>query len=260
MRRISHHRMTSHGLPILTVFSITAYSMPLRPTNPASIIESESMLKRAVITGMGVVSPNGIGKMAFCRAILDGKSDVKPITRFDASDLPVRIAGEIRDFNELEWIDPQERKHVSRSVPLAIAASTEALKDSGLDPAAMSLNDKREIGVVLGTGGGAHDFTDAQYHMYFGGMKKQVSIFSIPSGTMGTMSSEISMRFGFRGMSHVVTSGCTSSTDAIAYAARQIQLAVQPIMLAGGADAPLSFGIIKGFSLMKIMTESWNQE
>src|ERR1051326_7254141 len=219
MRRSSHQATTSH-LFIFALFSINAPAITAGRINPASIIESESMLKRAVITGLGVVSPNGIGKAALCRAILGGKSGVKLIASFDASDLQVKIAGEIRDFNELEWIDPQGRKHVSRSVPLALAASSEALKDSGLDPAAMSLNDKREIGVVLGTGGGAHDFTDAQYHMYFGGMKKQVSIFSIPSGTMGTMSSEISMRFGFRGMSHVVTSGCTSSTDAIAYAAR----------------------------------------
>src|SRR5215475_7325197 len=216
------------------------------------------MLKRAVITGMGVVSPNGIGKAAFCRAILDGKSGVKLITSFDASDLPVRIAGEIRDFNELEWIDPQERKHVSRSVPLAIAASTEALKDAGLDPATMSLEDKREIGVVLGTGGGAHDFTDAQYHMYYAGKTKQISIFSIPSGTMGTMSSEVSMRFGFRGLSHVVTSGCTSSTDAMAYATRQIQLGTIPMLLVGGVDTPLAWGILKGFMFMRIMTESWN--
>src|SRR3954447_20340963 len=119
------------------------------------------MLKRAVITGMGVVSPNGIGKTEFCRAILDGKSGVKFITRFDASDLPVKIAGEIssQDFNELDWIEARERKHVSRCVPLAVAASTEALKDSGLDPQTMSINEKREIGVVLGTGGGAHDFS-----------------------------------------------------------------------------------------------------
>jgi 3-oxoacyl-[acyl-carrier-protein] synthase II len=216
------------------------------------------MLKRAVVTGLGVVSPNGIGKAAFCRAILDGKSGVKLITRFDASDLPVKIAGEIRDFDEMEWIDPQERKHVSRSVPLAIAASTEALKDAGLDPAAMSLEEKREIGVVLGTGGGAHDFTDAQYHMYYAGKTKQISIFSVPSGTMGTMSSEISMRFGFRGMSHVVTSGCTSSTDALAYAARQIQMGTLPMMLVGGVDSPLAWGIVKGFAFMRIMTSSWN--
>src|SRR5205085_5223436 len=87
---------------------------------------------------------------------------------------------------------------------------------------------------------------------------KQVSIFTIPSGTMGTLSSEVSMRFGFRGLSHVITTGCTSSTDAIAYAMRQIQLGVQPLMLVGGTDSPLAFGIMKGFTLMKIMTESWN--
>jgi 3-oxoacyl-[acyl-carrier-protein] synthase II len=218
------------------------------------------MLKRAVITGMGVVSPNGIGKPAFCRAILDGKSGVKQLTRFDTSDLSVKIAGEIRDFDELAWVNPHERKHVSRVVPLAIAASAEALSDAGIDPATLSLEEKRQIGVVLGSGGGAQDFSEYQYHLYYTGHIKQVSLFTIPSGTMGTLSSEISMRFGFRGMSHVVTTGCTSSTDALAHAMRQVQLGAQPIMLAGGADAPLAFGIMKGFTLMKIMTESWNHE
>src|ERR1700757_2314443 len=127
------------------------------------------MLKRAVITGMGAVSPNGIGKTAFCRAILDGKSGVKHITRVDTSELPIKIAGEIQDFNELDWIDAKERKHVSRCVPLAVAASTEALKDAGIEPEKMSLEEKREIGVVLGTGGGAGDFADAQYQMYYSG-------------------------------------------------------------------------------------------
>src|SRR5690348_11186297 len=113
--------------------------------------EAELMLKRAVITGMGVVSPNGIGKDAFCRAVLEGKSGVKCISRFDASNLPVQIAGEINDFDELAWIDPRERKHVSRAVPLAIAASHEALKDAGLDPESMTIDNKREIGVMLGS-------------------------------------------------------------------------------------------------------------
>jgi 3-oxoacyl-[acyl-carrier-protein] synthase II len=218
------------------------------------------MLKRAVITGMGAVSPNGIGNAAFCRAVLDGKSGVKAISRFDTSDLSVKIAGEIQDFNELDWMEARERKHVSRAVPLAIAAASEALKDSGIDPSKLSLEAQREIGVVLGTGGGANDFTDQQYHLYYQGKIKQVSIFTIPSGTMGTMSSEVSMRFGLRGPSQVVTSGCTSSTDAIAYAARQIQLGVQPAMLVGGTDSPLAWGIMKAFALMKIMTESWNHD
>src|SRR5450755_2450493 len=103
------------------------------------------MSPRVVITGMGVVSPNGIGKVDFCRSILAGKSGVKQISRFDPSDLPVHIAGEIPEFDELAWVDARERKHVSRVVPLAVAASSEAIRDSGLDPAAMSMDEKREI-------------------------------------------------------------------------------------------------------------------
>jgi 3-oxoacyl-[acyl-carrier-protein] synthase II len=216
------------------------------------------MLKRAVITGIGVVSPNGIGKTAFCRAVLGGKSGVKHITSVDPTELPVKIAGEVQDFNELDWMEARERKHVSRVVPLAIAASTEALADSGIDYTKLSLDQQREIGVVLGTGGGAQDFTEHQYDLYYRGHIKQVSLFTIPSGTAGTISSEVSMRFGLRGMSHVITTGCTSSTDAIGHALRQVQLGTLPVMLVGGVDAPLAWGIIKAFSLMKIMTESWN--
>src|SRR5213079_34428 len=101
------------------------------------------MLPRVVITGMGVISPNGIGKEAFCRAILAGKSGVKRITRFDPSCLPVHIAGEISEFDELAWVDARERKHVSRVVPLCLAATTEAVNDSGLDLASMSVDQKR---------------------------------------------------------------------------------------------------------------------
>ena len=215
-------------------------------------------MRRVVITGLGVVSPNGIGKPAFCRAVLDGRSGVKRITRFDPSDLPVQIAGEISDFDESRWITAKERKHVSRAVPLAFAASTEALADAGLDPAHMTLDQQRRVGVVLGTGGGAQDFSEEQYRLWLSGHVKQCSLFSIPSGTMGTMSSEVSMRFGFRGLSHVVTTGCTSSTDALAYATKEIRYGTVPMMLAGGVDAPLAPGILKGFTLMKILTTSWN--
>ena len=218
------------------------------------------LMKRAVITGIGVVSPNGMGKEEFCRAILAGKSGVKRITRFDVSDLPVQIAGEISDFNELDWIDARERKHVSRAVPLAVAASTEALRDAGIDWESMTQEEKRDIGVMLGTGGGAQEFSEEQYRHYFQGTVKQASLFSIPSGTMGTLSSEVSMRFGFRGFSHVFTTGCTSSTDALGYALRQIQFGSLPMLLVGGVDTPLAPGIMKGFCLMKIMTPSWNHD
>ncbi len=216
------------------------------------------MKRRVVITGMGVVSPNGIGRVDFCHATLAGTSGVKRITRFDASDLPVRIAGEVTGFDELAWMDAHERKHVSRVVPMALAASSEALAQAGIDTAKMSLKELREAGVVLGTGGGAQEFSEEMYRLYFAGKSKQASLYSIPSGTAGTLASELSMRFGFRGMSHVITTGCTSSTDALGYALRQIQYGYLPMMLAGGADAPIAPGIMKGFTLMRILTDSWN--
>jgi 3-oxoacyl-[acyl-carrier-protein] synthase II len=215
-------------------------------------------IPRVVITGMGVISPNGIGTRAFCLAVLAGKSGVKRISRFDPSLLPVHIAGEIPEFDELAWVDARERKHVSRVVPLALAASSEAIRDAGLDPTAMSTEEKREIGVILGTGGGAQEFSEEQYRLWHTGHVKQVSLFCIPSGTMGTIPSEISMRFGFRGYSHVVTAGCTSSTDALGYAYQHIQAGVQPMFLVGGVDSPITQGIIKGYTLLRALTQSWN--
>jgi 3-oxoacyl-[acyl-carrier-protein] synthase II len=216
------------------------------------------MTPRVVITGFGVVSPNGIGKEAFCRSILAGKSGVKRISRFDPSTLPVQIGGEIPEFDELSWVDAREPKHVSRVVPLAIAAGTEALCDAGVDFATQSMEEKREIGVILGTGGGAQEFSEEQYRLWHSGHVKQVSIFCIPSGTMGTIPSEVSMRFGFRGYSHVVTTGCTSSNDAIGYALDHIRAGVEPMFLVGGVDSAITPGIIKGYSLLRALTQSWN--
>jgi 3-oxoacyl-[acyl-carrier-protein] synthase II len=215
-------------------------------------------MRRVVITGMGVVSPNGIGRDAFCRAVLEGRSGVRRISRFDPSELQVQIAGEVSDFDELAWVDPFERKNVSRVVPLAIAASSEALADARIVPDAMSIAEKRRVGVILGSGGGAQEFSEHQYRLWLTGNTKQVSLYTIPSGTMGTLASEVSMRFGFRGFSHVVTTGCTSSTDAFGYALRQVQAGVLPMLLVGGVDAPIALGILKGFWLMRIMTASWN--
>jgi 3-oxoacyl-[acyl-carrier-protein] synthase II len=216
------------------------------------------MNHRVLITGIGVVSPNGIGKDAFCHAILAGKSGVKRITRFDPSFLPVHIAGEISEFDELAWVDARERKHVSRAVPMALAASTEALTDAGIVWQGMAQARQREVGVILGTGGGAQEFTEEHYRLWHAGQEKKASVFVIPSGTMGTLASEISMRFGFRGPSHVVTTNCTSSTDALGYALDQIRIGVVPMLLAGGVDVPISPASVKGYTLLRALTPSWN--
>jgi len=190
--------------------------------------------------------------------VLEGRSGIKRISRFDPNGLPVHIAGEIPEFDELAWVDARERKHVSRVVPLCLAATTEAVKDAGLDIAGMTLEEKRQIGIVLGTGGGAQEFSEQQYRLWHSGKEKQVSLFCIPSGTMGTIPSEISMRFGFRGYSHVVTAGCTSSTDALGYAFQHIQAGVQPMFVVGGVDCPVTEGIVKGYTMIRALTQSWN--
>jgi 3-oxoacyl-[acyl-carrier-protein] synthase II len=214
--------------------------------------------RRVVITGMGIVSPNGVGRDAFSDAVLAGRSGVRRISRFDPSEIPVQIAGEVVDFDELAWVEKQERKHVSRVLPLTLAAATEALSNAGIDVASLGLEGKRRFGVILGSGGGSQEFTEDQYRLFFRQQYKQMSLFCIPTGVMGTLSSELSVRFGLRGASHVVTTGCTSSTDAFGYSMRQIKSGRLDLVLSGGADAPISLGIVKGFILMKILTDSWN--
>ncbi len=216
------------------------------------------MRRRVVITGMGCVSPNGIGNQVFAAATLAGKSGVGKITHFDASEIPVQIAGEVRGFDELAWVDKKERRNVGRVLPLAIAAATEALQDAGIDTASLPLAEQQRMGVILGTGGGAQEFTEEQYRLFHHGLVKQMSAHCIPTGVMGTFSSDVSIRFGLRGASHVVTTGCTSSTDAFGYAYRQIQMGRLDAVLTGGADAPIALGIMKGFILMKILTDRWN--
>ena len=218
------------------------------------------MKRRVVITGIGAVSPNGIGREAFWQATRAGRSGVRRITRFDPSGLHVQIAGEVAGFDETIEVQPKDRPHVSRCVPLGAAAAREAIEDAGIDPTRMSLAEQRTIGVLVGSGGGSQEFTEQQYRLYYAGLEKQCSVYTIPTSTIGTLASEISMRFGFRGMSHIVSTGCTSSTDAIGYAFRNIQLGILPWMLVGGVDAPIAPLILRGFMVMRILTAHWNRE
>src|SRR5215216_3603078 len=216
--------------------------------------------RRVVITGMGCVTPLGIGREAFWNGLISGKSGVRRIEAFDPSSFPVQIAAEVPSFDWQSQLNPKDRKHVARTVPLALAAAREALEDAQLFPDDLSLDERRAFGVELGTGGGGLAFTEQQYEYWYVGPTHKASVYTIPSSTHGGLSSELSMAFGLRGLSHVVSTGCTSSTDAIAYAAQHVALGRQEAMLAGGSDAPLAPGILKGFCLMKVLTEEWNDE
>jgi 3-oxoacyl-[acyl-carrier-protein] synthase II len=216
--------------------------------------------RRVVITGMGCVTPLGIGREAFWKALVNGESGVRQIESFDVSASSVKIAAQVRGFDWEAELNPKDRKHVPRTVPLALAAAREALADTNLRPEEFSLEQRRSFGVVLGTGGGGLAFTEKQYAYWFNGPTAKASVYTIPSSTHGGLSSELSMAFGLRGLSHIVSTGCTSSTDALAYAAEHIVLGRQDLMLSGGVDAPIAPGILAGFNLMTVLTTDWNDE
>ena len=218
------------------------------------------MKRRVVVTGIGAVSPNGAGREAFWEATWQGRSGIRRIQRFDSSSLPVQIAGEIVGFEPTRYISAKDAGNVSRVVPLALAAADEAVSDAGLRPSQMTLEDQRRVAVLLGSGGGGQEFVEHQYELFYSGRVRQCSVYTIPSATIGTLASEISMHFGFRGFSHLISTGCTSSTDAIGYAVQNIQCGTAETVVCGGADAPLAPLIMKGFTLMRILTTSWNDQ
>ena len=216
--------------------------------------------RRVVITGMGCLTPIGIGREAYWQALRNGESGVRRIEGFDVSDSPVKIAAQVVNFDWEAQLNPKDRKHVPRTVPLALAAAREALEDANYLTEDLLLEQRRAIGVVLGTGGGGLAFTEQQYAYWYVGPRYKASVYTIPASTHGGLSSELSMAFGLRGLSHIVSTGCTSSTDAIAYAAEHIALGRQDVMLSGGVDAPLAPGILAGFNLMTVLTSDWNDE
>lgn len=216
--------------------------------------------RKVVITGFGCVTPIGIGKSAYWDGLRAGTSGVRKIESFDVSDSAVKIAAEVRDFDWQAELDPKDYRHVSRIVPLALAAAREAVADAAINPEDLSKEERRRFGVVLGTGGGGLEFTERQYAFWFGKSDNKASVYTIPSSTHGGLSSELSMVFGLHGLSHIVSTGCTSSTDAIAYAAQHIALGKQDRMIAGGVDAPVARGILEGFNLMTVLTRDWNDE
>jgi 3-oxoacyl-[acyl-carrier-protein] synthase II len=216
--------------------------------------------RRVVITGMGCVTPLGLGRENYWHGLVTGQSGVRRIESFDVSNSPVKIAAAVPDFDWEAQINPKDRKHVPRTVPLALAAAREAVEDAGLHPNDLTLDQRRAIGVELGTGGGGLAFTEQQYEYWFVGPTTKASVYTIPASTHGGLSSELSMAFGLRGLSHIVSTGCTSSTDAMAYAAEHIAVGRQEIMLSGGVDAPIAPGILAGFNLMTVLTNDWNDE
>jgi 3-oxoacyl-[acyl-carrier-protein] synthase II len=207
---------------------------------------------------MGVVSPNGLGAEAFGRALAAGESGISQLAGIRTEGLKSWAVGQVRDFDPGSVLEAAEARRVPRMIPMALAASREAMGMADLQIADDDVERQRGIGVALGTGGGGVAFVEDQYREYF--QRGKGSLFSITAGTHGNLSSELSIGLKLRGPSHVLSTGCTSSTDAIGYAAMLIRAGVVPMMLAGGADSPISECILTAFEKMRVVsTRRWDR-
>lgn len=216
------------------------------------------MQRRVVITGLGAVSPNGIGKDVFWDNTCNGVSGIDRIASFDSAGLSCRIAGEVKGFDPLRYYPETELKKMSRAVPLAIAATSEALTDAGID--LESLDDSEDFGVVVGTGGAGFDFCERQFELFFSDQKRKISPYAISNSLVGMLSSEISIYFGLHGRSHVIANGCASSTDALGYVFNTIRWGQEDWCLTGGVESCVTPAMMCGFERMKANPTHFNDD
>ena len=218
---------------------------------------------RIVISGIGVVSPFGVGRERFWDHVSRGCSGTRAITEFDASEFACQVAAPVtgvtmEDVPALGGDDMWDEdyradpKRYSRTALIGVIAAREAWADAGLQIA------EPNAGVVIGSGGGGIDVGERNYHDFFLDRGKKVTPYAIPVSIVGMLSSEISISLRLRGVSHVLSCGCTSSTDAIGYAAGLLRSGEADVVLSGGADACVTPGMIFGFSRMKALSMAYN--
>lgn len=222
-------------------------------------------LKRVVVTGLGAVSPNGIGREQFWKATAAGVSGTGPITLFDASQLSCQVAAEVKGFDFDRYVSKKDKDRVQRAVPMAFFATEEAAADAGIDFESLSPTQRERIGVVVGSGAGGIEFAERQYKQYYDradhdAAYRRVSPFSIVASFVGMVSSEINMAFRIHGPSHVVSTGCTSSTDAMGYAYNWIRLGQLDSVVTGGVESCITFGLMTAFCRMGTVTTKWNHD
>ncbi len=200
---------------------------------------------------MGIISPLGKGLEENWCALLEGKSGIGPITKFDASNFPARIAGEVNDFHPEDYIDKKEIKKMDTFIHYAIAATAMALEDSGLK---IDSENAESVGVIIGSGIGGLPFLERQVQAYLNGGPKRISPFYIPGTIVNLASGQVSIQFGVKGPNSAVCTACASGTHAIGDAFKLIQHGKAEAMIAGGTEAVITPIALGGFAAMKALS------
>ncbi|TKW65651.1 MAG: beta-ketoacyl-ACP synthase II [Paracoccus denitrificans] len=216
-------------------------------------------MRRVVVTGLGMVTPLASGVEATWERLLAGQSGAGPITRFDASDVVTKYACEIPfgdgsdgSFNPDEWMEPKDRRKVDDFILYGMAAATQAVRDAGIED--LSDEEKLRAGVMIGSGiGGLTTIAETAVLIKEKGPKR-VSPFFIPGSLINLISGQVSIRFGLKGPNHSVVTACSTGAHAIGDAARLIMFGDADIMVAGGAESPISEIGIAGFNACKALS------
>jgi 3-oxoacyl-[acyl-carrier-protein] synthase II len=219
-------------------------------------------MRRVVISGLGLVTPLGVGVRHAWENALAGRSGVRRIDRLDTSDLPVHIAGLVPRGRALGELDPdallsaKEQRRTSDFILYALAAADEALLDSGWTPAGEVERDR--TGVMIGSGIGGLDVIEEAAERLASGGPRRVSPFFIPAALVNEAASTVAIRYGFGGPTHAVATACSTGAHAIGDAARMIQLDDADVMIAGGSEAAVTRLAISGFAVMGALSKDFN--
>jgi 3-oxoacyl-[acyl-carrier-protein] synthase II len=222
-------------------------------------------MRRIVVTGMGVVTPLGIGVSHVWRRLLAGDSGITSIQSFDASDLACQIAGHVPvgetangDYHVDDWVDSKDQRKMDPFISFAIAAAEEAIKDSGW--VATDDESREGTGVLIGSGiGGLRGISETSVTLHERGPRR-VSPFFIPANLINLASGHVSIRHGFCGPNHSVVTACATGAHAIGDAARMIQFEDAKVMVAGGAEAAICRMGIAGFAAAKALSTGFNDD
>jgi len=207
--------------------------------------------RRVVVTGVGLVCGCGIGTDEVWKNIVAGKSGIGPITHFDTTNFDCRIAGEVRGFDPLLWIEKKEVKKMGRFIQLAMAATDFAVKMSGLQ---VTPDIADSTGVYISSGIGGFDVIEREHSKFLQGGPGKISPFFIPAAIVNLASGHVSIRYGARGPNSATATACSASAHAIGDAMKLIQREVADVMIAGGAEAAITPMGVGGFAAMKALS------
>lgn len=207
--------------------------------------------RRVVITGLGVVTPLGIGVQRNWEALLTGESGIGKITSFDASDYPCKIAGEVKDFNPLDYVDKKDVKRLDRFTQFALAGATMAMADAAVG---LSKETSHRFGCLIGVGFGGMPVLERNHETLLRAGPQRISPFFVPMLIANMAAGQVSIRFGLRGPNSCVTTACAAGTHAIGDAYKLIQRGVADVMLSGGCESALTPLAIGGFCAMRALS------